>query len=76
MTSGISVNSRQAFTPSASSLSQFILFLANFLMYDTMNGALHIEEEITKAYPDQTPFYEDDQAWLKRKQEEENEGKG
>lgn len=54
----------------------FILFLANFLMYDTMDEALHIEEEIAKAYPDQTPFYEDDQAWLKRKQEEENEGKG
>ena len=29
-----------------------------------------------RAYPDQTPFYEDDQAWLKRKQEEENEGRG
>lgn len=50
----------------------FILFLANFLLYNTMNETFHIEEEIAKSYPEQAAFYEDDQTWLKRKQEEEN----
>lgn len=53
----------------------FILLLANFLLYNTMNETFHIEEEIAKSYPEQAAFYEDDQTWLRRKQEEENESK-
>lgn len=49
-----------------------ILFLANFLLYDTMNEAFRIEEEIARSYPEQAAYYEDDQAWLKRKQAEEH----
>lgn len=53
----------------------FILFLVNFLLYNTMNETFHIEEKIAKAYPEQAAFYEDDQTWLKRKQEEEHESR-
>lgn len=53
----------------------FILFLANFLLYPTMNETFHIEEEIARSYPEQAAFYEDDQTWLRRKQEEENESR-
>ena len=49
----------------------FVLFLTYFLLYNTMNEVFHIEEEIARSYPEQAAFYEDDQAWLKRKQEEE-----
>ena len=52
----------------------FILFTANFLLYDTLNEIFHIEEEIAQAFPEQTAFYEDDEAWLKRKQAEQNCG--
>lgn len=51
----------------------FILFVTNFLLYDTMNDVFGIEEQIAEAFPEQVAFYEDDEAWLKRKQEEENE---
>jgi len=47
-----------------------ILFTADFLLYSAMDESFHIEEQITQAFPEQTPFYEDDEAWLKRKQEE------
>lgn len=49
----------------------FILFAANFLLYKTLDEIFHIEEEIAKDFPDQVPFYEDDEAWVKRKQEEQ-----
>lgn len=49
----------------------FILFAANFLLYNTLNEIFHIEDEIAKEFPEQVPFYEDDEAWLKRKQEEQ-----
>lgn len=51
----------------------FILFTADFLLYDTMNDAFGIEEQIAQAFPEQAAFYEDDEAWLKRKQQERNQ---
>lgn len=51
----------------------FILYTANFLIYDTYNDTFQIEEQIAVSYPEQVPFYEDDEAWVKRKQEEQNE---
>ena len=51
----------------------FILFLSNFLIYDTMNDVFEIEDKIAQAFPDQAVIYEDDEAWLKRKQEEDHE---
>lgn len=50
----------------------FILYTANFLLYNTLNDSFQIEERIADAFPEQTPFYEDDETWLKRKQEETN----
>ena len=50
-----------------------ILYTANFLLYNTLNNSFQIEEQIANAFPEQIPFYEDDEAWLKRKQEETNE---
>lgn len=50
----------------------FVLYTANFLIYDTLNNSFQIEELIANAFPEQAPFYEDDEAWLKRKQEERN----
>ena len=49
----------------------FILFTADFLLYSSMDEAFQIEAQITQAFPEQAPFYEDDEAWLKRKQEEQ-----
>lgn len=51
----------------------FILFVANFLLYDTMNEVFRIEEQIAQSFPEQAAFYEDDEAWLKRKQQEEHD---
>lgn len=48
----------------------FILYTANFLIYNTFNSCFQIEEQIAQAFPEQVPFYEDDETWLKRKQEE------
>lgn len=50
----------------------FILFAAEFLIYNTLNEVLGIEEQIAKEFPEQAAFYEDDAAWLKRKQEEQD----
>ncbi len=50
----------------------FILYTAVFLIYNTLNDCFQIEEKIGTAFPEQIPFYEDDEAWLKRKQEETN----
>ena len=49
----------------------FILFAENFLLYNTLNKIFCIEEQIAQDFPEQAPFYEDDEAWVKRKQEEE-----
>jgi hypothetical protein len=46
----------------------FIVYLANFMLYDTVNEVFHVEEQIAEAFPEQTPFYEDDEMWLKHKQ--------
>lgn len=51
----------------------FILFTANFLLYDTLNNVLGIEEQIAQNFPEQTAIYEDDEMWLKRKQEEQRQ---
>ena len=51
----------------------FILYSAGFLLYDTINEVFHLEEQIAESYPEQVPFYEDDETWLKRKQEEPRE---
>lgn len=48
----------------------FILFTVHFLLYETMNEAFHLEEEIARVFPEQAAFYEDDETWLKRKQSE------
>ncbi len=48
----------------------FILYTANFLLYNTFNDCFQIEEHIAAAYPEQAPFYEDDETWMKRKEEE------
>ncbi len=53
----------------------FILFTANFLLYNTLNEIFGIEEQIAKDFPEQAAFYEDDAAWLRRKQEEHDGGK-
>lgn len=50
----------------------FILFLTNFLLYNSMNEAFRIEEEIAMACPEQAAYYEDDNTWLKRRQEEQS----
>lgn len=52
----------------------FILFSANFLLYETFDEAFHIEEGIAQAFPEQVAFYEDDEAWIKRKQAEKRHG--
>lgn len=46
----------------------FILFSADFLLYDTMDEAFCIEEQIAQAFPEQAAFYEDDQTWLERRE--------
>lgn len=46
----------------------FILFTTDFLLYPSMDEVFCIEEQITQAFPEQVPFYEDDETWLKRKQ--------
>lgn len=53
----------------------FILYGANFLLYDTLNEIFRIEEQIAEAFPEQVPFYEDDEAWLRRKQAEGFKGR-
>ena len=50
----------------------FVLYTANFIIYDTFNNIFQIEAKIADSFPEQVPFYEDDEAWLKRKQEEAN----
>lgn len=47
----------------------FILFTENFLLYNTLNEIFRIEEQIAQDFPEQAAFYEDDETWLKRKQE-------
>lgn len=51
----------------------FILFLTNFLLYNTMDNVFHIEEQIAQFFPEQAAFYENDEEWLKRKQREREE---
>lgn len=53
----------------------FIIFTVDFLLYDALNDAFRIEEQIAASYPEQAAFYEDDEAWLKRKQKEERNEK-
>lgn len=50
----------------------FIIYTANFLIYNTLDDSFKIEDQIADAFPEQVPFYEDDETWLKRKQEERN----
>ncbi len=51
----------------------FILFLTDFLLYDSFNQAFGIEEKIAEAFPEQTPFYEDDATWLERKRNDQGQ---
>lgn len=39
----------------------YILFLAVFLLYDQMNAAFRIEEQIFAQFPEQIPVYEDEE---------------
>lgn len=48
----------------------FILYTSNFLIYNTLNDSFQIENQIAVAFPEQIPFYEDDETWIKRRQEE------
>lgn len=54
----------------------FILYTADFLIYDTLNESFRLEELIADAFPEQAPFYEDDETWLKRRQTETNSSRG
>lgn len=36
----------------------YILYLSNFLLYDQLNTAFRIEEQISEAFPEQIPVYE------------------
>ena len=38
----------------------YILFVAVFLLYDPLNDALHIEEQIFAQFPEQIPVYENE----------------
>ena len=49
----------------------FILFASDFLLYPAMDESFHIEELIARNFPEQTPFYENDEDWLRRKQEKQ-----
>lgn len=53
----------------------YILFTADFKLYEAMNEAFQIEKRIVEAFPEQEVVYEDDEAWLRRKQEEMRSGK-
>lgn len=44
----------------------FILYTAHFLLYNTLDSGFQIEEKIPAAFPEQAPFYEDDETWLKK----------
>lgn len=48
----------------------FILYTASFLLYNTFEQSFQLEEQIAEAFPEQAPYYEDDETWLKRKQAE------
>lgn len=48
----------------------FILYTANFLIYNTLNESFQIEDMIADKFPEQVPFYEDDETWLRRKQKD------
>lgn len=50
----------------------FILYTSDFLLYNTLNDIFHIEEQIACVYPEQAAFYEDDDAWIRRKQQEKS----
>ena len=39
----------------------YILFVAVFLLYDRMNDAFRIEEQICAQFPEQIPVYEDEE---------------
>ncbi len=51
-----------------------ILYTAGFLLYNTLNDSFRLEERIASAYPEQAPFYEDDETWVNRKQQEKRNG--
>jgi hypothetical protein len=50
-----------------------VLFASHFLIYDTVNEVFHVEDQIAEAFPEQAPFYEDDETWLARKHGELDE---
>lgn len=39
----------------------YILFVAVFLLYDPLNDAFRIEEQICAQFPEQIPVYEDEE---------------
>ena len=45
----------------------FILMVPNCIIYDPLNQSFHLEEKISEAFPEQTPCYETDEEWLRRK---------
>ena len=48
----------------------FILLAVNFILYKNFNEAFEIEKKIAEQFPEQAPFNETDEEWLKRKAEE------
>lgn len=48
----------------------FILLAMNFILYKDFNEVFGIEKKIAEQFPEQVPFYESDEEWLKRKEEE------
>ncbi len=51
----------------------FIVYLVNFLLYNTLDSVFQIEEQIAQVFPEQAAYYEDDETWLERKQAEQNQ---
>ena len=48
----------------------FPIFLSTFILYDGLNESFKIEEQINATFPEQIPYYEDDNEWLQRKEQE------
>ena len=48
----------------------FIIFSSSFLLYPSLDEAFSIEASIEESFPDQVPYYETDEEWVKRKQQE------
>lgn len=53
----------------------FLLYAANFLLYERIDQMFHLEERIARSFPEQVPFYESDEDWIARRQAEDRQRK-